>query len=228
VLASSMESKDMEKKVLIPYKIPAQCIFNFSSGRVSDIKKWANDYLEQAGKSIDEEVLDYVIDESNSDAASVKNELDKMILLSGDRPKIGKNDFNSVRGVDKEYDIWALTGAFAARDEKQTFIILDKVFDDLGPESILGALFAEIRKIYIVRYFTGRGEDAKALKYTYNSPYRLEEARRAVKNFKTAPYVDILNIFKEADKAVKLSNRQMAKTIIIMMLQKIFLRLGSS
>jgi DNA polymerase III delta subunit len=226
VLTSSMENKDFDKKVLAHYKnIPAQAIFNFSSGRTADIKKWGRDYLAKAGKSIDEEVLDYIIDESNSDAASMKNELDKMILISGDRQEIGRNDFNSVRGVDKEYDMWALTGAFAAKDEKRVFLILDKIFDDMGPEAIMGALFAEIKKIYIVRYFTGKGEDRKALKYTYFSQKRLDEARQSVKNFKTAPYVDILNIVKDADRAVKLSNRQMAKTIIIMMLQKIFLRL---
>lgn len=228
VLTSSMEYKDLDKKVLTPYRIPAQVIFNFSSGRVSDIKKWAKDYFLAAGKTIDEEVLDYIIDESNDDAASVKNEMDKMILLSGDRKEIGRHDFNSVRGVDKEYDMWALTAAFAAKDEKRTFIILDKIFDDLGPEAILGALFAEIRKIFIVRFFTTKGEDAKALRYVYNSPKLLEDARRAVKNFKSAPYVDILDIVKEADRAVKMSKREMAKTIIIMMLQKIFLRLGSS
>jgi DNA polymerase III delta subunit len=220
-----MEFKDLDKKALSPYKVPAQSVLNFSSGKTSDIKKWGRDYLGQAGKNIDEEVLDYIIDESNSDAAAIKNELDKMILISADRAEIGRNDFNSVRGVDKEYDMWALTAAFAAKDEKRTFVILDKIFDDLGPEAILGALFAEIRKIYIARYFISRNEDNKALKYIYNSQRMLDEARRAVKNFKSAPYVDILNIIKEADRAVKLSDRHMAKTVIIIMLQKIFLRL---
>ena len=228
VLTSSLEYKDLEKKVLTPYKTPAQCIFNFSSGRLGDIKKWGDAYLATAGKSIDEEVLDYIIDEANADAASIKNELDKMILISGDRARLGRPDFNSVRGVDREYDMWALTGAFAARDENKTFMILEKIFDDLGPEAILGALFAEIRKIYIVRYFTGRKEDSKAMRYVYNSPRLLEDARRAVKNFLSAPYVDILDIIKEADRSIKLSNRAMAKTVIIIMLQKIFLRLGGN
>jgi len=225
VLASSLDHRDMEKRILGVFGIPAQNVFNFSSGHTADIKKWANNYLSTAGKKIDEEVLDYIIDEANSGAAEVKNELDKMLLISGDREEVGRKDFNDVRGVDKEYDIWALTAAVGSRDEKKAYVVLDRIYDDIGPEGILGAIFSEIRKIYIIRYFTGRNEDSKALKYVYNNPRALGIVRQYVKNFRNAPYVDILDILKEADKRIKLSSRQNARTILYMMLQKMFLRL---
>jgi DNA polymerase-3 subunit delta len=225
VLTSSLEHRDMEKRILGPYKIPGASVFNFSSGHTGDIKKWSRDYLAAAGKQIDEEVLDYLIEEANSDAIAIKNELDKMLLISGDRAELGKKDFNDVRGVDREYDIWALTAALGNRDEKKAFMVLDKIYEDIGPEGMLGALFSEIKKIYIVRYYTGRNEDAKAMKYVYNNPRALGIIRQYVKNFRNAPYVDILNIVKDADKRIKLSSRQNGKTILVMMLQKIFLRL---
>jgi DNA polymerase III delta subunit len=226
VLISSAEFKDIDKKVLTPYKVPAQSAFNFSSGRTTDIKKWGRDYLASDGKHIDEEVLDYIIDEANSDTSAIKNELDKMILISGDRAEITKNDFNSVRGVDREYDMWALTKAFGAADAKKAYTVLEKIYDDFGPEAIMGALFAEIKKIYIVRFFTSKKEDAKALKYVYFNQRSLEEARQNAKNFSKVPYVEILNIARDADVAIKRTRREMAKTIIVMMMEKIFLKLG--
>ncbi len=225
VLTTSLEHKEIEKKALAPYKIPGANVFNFSSGRTGDIKKWARDYLAAAGRQMEEEVLDYLIDEANSDAIAIKNELDKMILVSGDRVEINRKDFSDVRGVDKEYDIWALTRAVGERDEKKAFIVLDRVYEDMGPEAILGAVFSEIRKIYIVRYFTGRGEDAKAMKYVYNNSYTLGIVRQYAKNFRNAPYVDMINIIRDADRKIKLSNRQLAKTILVVMLERIFLRL---
>lgn len=225
VLTSSLDNRDIEKRILGPYNIPSQNTFNFSSGHTADIRKWADNYLAAAEKKIDVEVLDYLIEEANSDATAVKNELDKMLLISGEREEVGRKDFDDVRGVDREYDIWALTAAVGNRDEKKAYVVLDKIYEDIGPEGILGAIFSEIRKIYIIRYFTGRKEDSKALKYVYNNPRALGIVRQYVKNFSNAPYVDILDIIKEADKRIKLSSRQNARTILYMMLQKMFLRL---
>jgi len=226
VLMSSADFKDIDKKVLTPYAIPSASVFNFSSGRASEIIKWAKDYTAKAGKSVEDEVLEYIIEQSNSDAASVKNELDKLILVSGERREIGRDDFAKVKGVDKDYDVWALTAAVGAADAKKAFFVLYRIYDDMGPEAILGAVFNEIKKIYAVRYYMSVNAEAKALRYVYNNPRALAAVKQNVANYRKLSYAEALNIIREADMRIKTSARENALTALVIMIEKLMIAAG--
>ncbi|HDQ25302.1 MAG TPA: DNA polymerase III subunit delta [bacterium] len=223
VLTSSQDERDFKKK-FAAFNIPAAGIKVFSGGNTAGMRKWCAAYLAERGKTIDADVLEYIIDESNSDAHAVKNELEKMILFSGERALITKEDFADTRGVDRGYDVWALTDAVGAADAARAYAVTEKIFDSSKPEALMGAVFDRIRKIFGVRYYLSKNDEQSAIRLLNNNPRALWPVKAQVKNYSGVSYVDILDIIKDADKKIKLSSRENARTIFLMMLEKIFLK----
>jgi DNA polymerase-3 subunit delta len=203
--------------------IPARNFINLSATSGADIRAWVNAYLKEQDREIDPEVLEYVIAESNEESSLVRGEIDKMILMAADKKVIDREDFEKTKGTEKGSNIYELTEAISAKDEKKAFTVLEKIYEDSSPEMIMAFIFNEIKKMYVFRYFLSTGNVNKAFKFSFVKDSN-ETIRRA-KAFAKVPYVDILAIIMETDKQIKLSGREKAKTLLYMMIQKIFLRL---
>lgn len=224
VLISSIDRNEFKKNIID--EMPIKYIFNFSNRHIADLKTWFKEYLDEYKKAIDEEILDYIIDESNADASLIKNEIDKILLWIGDRDSINKEDFNMLRGGDKEYNIWALTDAIGFKDEKKTFAIIEKIFDDFEPEMILGSIFQTLKRIYMIKYYLSKNNEKKAMEIINYNSRALAVVKKQIMNFLKVPFVEILNIIMEADRKIKKSRASDAKIAIYIMLEKIFLRLN--
>ena len=226
IMMSSIDKNEFKKSVIDD--VADEYVFNFSNKNTFDTKLWVKEYLGSYQKNIDEEILQYIIDESNADTSLIKNEIDKILLWVGDRDSIKKEDFNMLRGGDKEYNIWALTDAVGFKNEKKAFAILEKIFDDFEPEIILGSIFQTIKKIYMVRYYISKNNEKKALEAVNYNSRALGAVKKQAANFLKVPFVEMLNIIMEADKKIKKSRSANAEIAIYIMLQKIFLRLNES
>jgi len=224
ILISSIDRSEFRKNVMDGVK--SECVFNFSNKNASEIKLWIKEYLNSNKKTIDEEVLQYVIDESNSDTSLIKNEIDKILLWIGDRDSINREDYNTLRGGDREYNIWALTDAIGFKNEKKTFAIMEKIFDDFEPEVILGAVFQTIKRIYMVRYYVSKNNEKKALEAVNYNPKALAVVKKQVTNFIKVPFVEMLNVIVEADRKIKKSSPADAKIALTIMFEKMFLLLN--
>ncbi len=212
-----------EAKKVLDMDIPSANIINLSSSKSADIKTWIENYLLEQKKAINPDVLDYIISEANGEPAAVKNEIDKILLLIGEKAEIEMADFSETRGVNREYNLDELTEAIAAKDEKRAMFVFEKIYPGTAPEQMLGFMFYKIKSLYIMRYFLSTGEFKKIFKFAYVKD--MDKAKIQAKNFAKVPYADIVAIIKEADSSIKLSNRDKAKTILTIMLANIFLRL---
>ncbi|MFP4466334.1 MAG: DNA polymerase III subunit delta [Candidatus Goldiibacteriota bacterium] len=210
------------KKALADAGIKQKNIIDFTGTGALNAGQWALEYTASNKKTIDREVLDYIISEANEDTGTIKNEIDKLILMAGTRAEITKEDFNSVKGVDHRYDIWALTNSVLSGNSEKAFKVFDAVYDDMAPEMILGSIYSSVRRSYRLIYYMQTKQEQKAQRVFGRSfwPVKKQSAE-----FMTIPYVDILRIIKEADKKIKLSSRRSAKTVLTIMLQKIFSRM---
>ncbi len=218
VLTTSDDAADLLKT-----GISSKNIINISASQAADIKNWASGYLRPLGKEIDPEVLEYIVTESNFEPAVVKNELDKMILISGEKKEISMEDFSRIRGVDRGYGLDELTETIACRDEARSFLILGKLLPDTAPEQLMGFIFYKIKSLYIMRFFLSSGEFKKLFRFVYIKD--IEKAKAQAKSFARAPYADILAIINDADRAIKHSPRERAGAIMMVMLSRIFLRI---
>jgi DNA polymerase-3 subunit delta len=212
-----------DAKDVISAGIPSENILNLAASPAADITNWSAGYLKNIGKEIDPELLEYITAESGAEPAIVKNELDKMILISGDKKEITMDDFSRTRGVDRGYGLDELTEAIVLRDEAKTFEILGKILPDTAPEQLMGFIFYRIKSLYIMRFFLSAGEFKKLFRFVYIKD--IEKAKAQAKSFARAPYTDILSIINDADRAIKHSSRDRAGAVITAMLSRIFLRL---
>jgi DNA polymerase-3 subunit delta len=187
--------------------------------------EWAANYLKKSGLNMDPEVLEFIAAESNGDISTIKNEIDKLLLFTSGRNEITKADFNRVRGVNREYDIWAFINAVLSRNESQAFIILNAIYEDSGPELVLGTLFASVRDIYTYILYERNGKIGEIRNILGGKAYFIQKENRT-RFFKRVQYIDLVSIFREADKKIKLSSRDLSLTVITIMLQKIFLKLA--
>ncbi len=224
ILTSSIDRGEFKKTVL--NDVEDKYVFNFSNKNTYDIKLWIKQYIGSYQKNIDEEILQYIIDESNADTSLIKNEIDKILLWVNNRDNINREDFNMLRGGDKEYNIWTLADAVGFKNEKKAFTILEKIFDDFEPEIILGSIFQTIKKIYMVRYYLSKNNEKKALETVNYNSKALWVVKKQVDNFSKVPFVEMLNIIMDADRKIKKSRLTNAKIAIYIMLQNIFLKIS--
>lgn len=211
-----------EKSCLKKLKeIPEENIIYISGDDTDKIKKYFYEYINENQKQIDAEVIDLICNEANFDPYLIKNELDKIIFYIGEKKIITIEDFDKVKGVEKEYDIWALLNAICNNDEKKAFIILEKIYDIFEPEFILGSIFSNIKRIFtIIYYIKAKNMSQKdIINKIGKSAYYL---MNYIKNFKGVMYTEIIDILKEADTKIKISNRKDTKVILTVMLEKIF------
>ncbi len=214
--------KISNKKVILPKNI-----IHFNSNDSKNIKKYFYEYIKKNKKNIDDNTLDLICNEANFDPFLIKNELDKITFYIADKKVIEIEDFNEVKGIEKEYDIWALINAICNNDEKKAFFILEKIHENFEPEFILGSIFNSIKRIFNVIYYIRVKNFSKneiINKMGKNAYYLINQT----KNFEGVTYADIIDILKEADSKIKLSNRKEIKIIFTIMLEKIFEKISKN
>jgi len=229
VLISGMESRDFSKK-MDKYNVPDKNMVDFSNLRDSDIMDWVKTYISKDSKKIEYEVMDYIIYESNGDMGMIKNEIDKLVLFTGNKPEITIEDFNKTRGVEKGFSIFDFSDAIGEANEKKALAIFEKIYEDTPPEYILGFVFSSIYRIYIAKYYIGNSgfmsKQAEQEAGRLMNWFTLKKAKEHAKNYMKIPFIDMLRILKDADKKIKLSSKENGKIIFQVMLEKIFMRLN--
>jgi len=221
LILQSASSTDVRIREIKELAKPA-VLFDFTGFGAQGAREAALEKLNSMGKTIDPEVLDLITEEANNDPSALLMELEKMCLYAGNSDEITKEHFNGVRGVEKGYDVWALTNAFSALDQKRTFTVLEKVYESAEPELILGAVFGTIKRIYIYKLFKQAGRPDEAYKLGGGGVNFIRGFEPAFK----APYVELAAIMKEADRKIKLSARDTARSVIYLMFEKLFQRLS--
>lgn len=196
----------------------------FSSGSVSEIKKWAALFLKEAGKEADEALIEKMLEESNSDTLIFRGELEKTVLVAGAAKRISEEDFDAVKGVKKGHNVWELNAALARLDEAAGLRLLDEVMENEEPQKIMGALFLAIYEVFIVRYFLSKKNEQGALKYLKNNTGKLYALKKNADNFSRTRLIELLVLLKDADMEIKRSNPERAKVVLTLLVQKIMLK----
>jgi len=72
ILTSSVDRNEFKKSAID--EISDKYVFNFSNKNLYETKIWVQEYLKKYKKSIDTDILQYIIEESNTDMSLIKNE----------------------------------------------------------------------------------------------------------------------------------------------------------
>ena len=95
------------------------------------------------------------------------------------------------------------------------------------PEPIMGAIFSEIRNVYLVKFFVSQRRESDAMRALGGQSWKFKSYKYRLRYFKKIAYLELVSIMKDADTQIKHSSRENAKTIIYLMMGKIFLLLKS-
>lgn len=123
-------------------------------GKVSreSLIEFIHQHLRQAGKSLEPQAREMLVERCGGDLRAMQQELDKLLLFAGDRASIRTEDVEAVVTDRGEGWIFDLTRAIAARDAPAALAQLARLLSHGDhPLRLLGTLTSEIRRLLTAR-----------------------------------------------------------------------------
>lgn len=120
------------------------------SGDIS-VTQWVENELSGSDKKMAKDAIlllyEYV---GKGDFTRLKNELDKLVLYTGERPQISKADVELMVGKSPEADIFKLVETISRKEADASLnIVSDLLLRKIRPHEIVGLLAWHFRKIYM-------------------------------------------------------------------------------
>ncbi|HHX01720.1 MAG TPA: DNA polymerase III subunit delta [Firmicutes bacterium] len=150
--------------------------------------RWVQDYLSLRQKKMAPPVVQQFLNKVGTDLNLISNELDKLMILTAEKPAITEDDVVAVTslapGQLEHGGIFDLVTAIAAKDLKQALTILVQLLDAKEPPLRILPLIE--RQLYLLIAAKTRGRaSTKAVAAAMNekSDYALRQAEKYTKNF---------------------------------------------
>ncbi len=117
------------------------------------VSQFVREQLKKQGKEMEKAGLDEFLRlVGTSSLSALKNELQKLVNLTGNRKKITRQDVLTLVVRHKEEELYKLTEAFRKKDLSSTLLSLDLLFDqDIHPLAILAAIRNTIIRTYALK-----------------------------------------------------------------------------
>jgi DNA polymerase-3 subunit delta len=90
----------------------------------NEIPQWITGRVESRGKSISYQAADLICRHIGRSLREISNELDKLMVYTGDRPSVDLDDVEAVVGISKQYNIFELQQAIGSRTIARALDIL--------------------------------------------------------------------------------------------------------
>lgn len=151
----------------------------------SQMPDWTGDLIHSKGYTISSKALSLLVDHIGNDLSRMTNEIEKVLVNLGDRKKITEDDVELYVGISKEFNVFELQEAIAARDFAKAIRII--VYFQANPKAasiqfILPILHTFFSKVLIVASSNERNESALKSMFN-NNVYSARQAVKAVDNY---------------------------------------------
>ena len=131
----------------------------------NELPEWTNELVQSKGFSISKKALFLLIDHIGNDLSRLNNEVDKLALNLGQRKAISEDDIEKYIGISKEYNVFELQQAIAAKDLYKAMRIIQYFESNpkAGPlQLIFPSLYNFFSKVQMVYAVPARDEKALA------------------------------------------------------------------
>jgi DNA polymerase III subunit delta len=149
----------------------------------NQLPEWTRSLLESKGFTITPKGLALLVDHIGNDLSRIDNEIDKISINLGTRKSITENDIEEYTGVSKEFNVFELQAALAAKDLPKAFRIVQyfEANPKAGPiQLILPSLYGFFSKVFMV--FGVPGQDEKTVAQALGvSPWFVKDYLQAAK-----------------------------------------------
>jgi DNA polymerase III subunit delta len=156
-----------------------------------ELPEWTQTLIHSKGLTISPKGLALLVDHIGNDLTRIENEIDKLSINLGKRTNISEDDIEQYIGVSKEYNVFELQSALAAKDLTRCIRII-RYFEGnpkAGPiQLVLPSLYSFFSKVFMV--FGAGSSDEKSVAATIGvNPYFMKDYMQAAKLY-TYPGVE--------------------------------------
>lgn len=130
----------------------------------SKLPEWTQEMLQSKGLTINQKGLILLVEHIGNDLTRIVNEVDKLSVNLGTRKNISEEDIEEYIGVSKEYNVFELQTALAAKDLARSIQIIQyfEANPKAGPiQLILPSLYSFFSKVFMI--FSAGTNDEKAI-----------------------------------------------------------------
>jgi DNA polymerase-3 subunit delta len=152
---------------------------------------WTQNLLQTKGLTITPKGLALLIDHIGNDLTRIENEVDKICVNLGKRTSITEDDIENYIGVSKDYNVFELQSAFAAKDLARSIRIIQyfEANPKAGPiQLVLPSLYSFFSKVFMI--FGAGTKDEKTIATSIGvNPFFIKEYLLAARMY-TYPGVE--------------------------------------
>jgi DNA polymerase-3 subunit delta len=158
-----------------------------------DVPAWTQDLVHARGLTITPKGLALLADHIGNDLSRIENEINKISVNLGKRTSINEDDIENYIGVSKEFNVFELQSALAAKDMARAIRIVQYFESNpkAGPvQLILPSLYSFFSKVFMIQAIAG-DERTVATQIGVN-PYFVKDYIQAYRLYGSAGVENIL------------------------------------
>ncbi len=152
----------------------------------SKLPEWTQEMLQSKGLTITQKGLLLLVEHIGNDLTRIVNEVDKLSVNLGTRKSITEEDIEKYTGVSKEYNVFELQTALAAKDLTRSIQIIQyfEANPKAGPiQLILPSLYSFFSKVFMV--FSAGTNDEKTIAASIGvNPFFMKDYMQAARMYK--------------------------------------------
>jgi DNA polymerase-3 subunit delta len=148
VLVVGAEEDESGRKTILNAKLDAAirahgAVVSFRALTEEALREWVHRRARSAGKQIEPEAAERLALASHGDRTALRNELEKAICYSGERPSITMEDVQATGSYDPEDVMFKLVEAITLQNADRSLRLLRELLRyDTRPQSVAGKLIA--------------------------------------------------------------------------------------
>ena len=146
-----------------------------------ELPEWTQELLRSKGLTITPKGLALLVDHIGNDLTRITNEIDKLLINLGKRTAITEEDIEVYIGVSKDYNVFELQTALAAKDLARSIKIIQ--YFEANPKAapiqlVLPSLYNFFSKVFMV-FSAGSGDEKTVAAALGVNPYFVRDYMRA-------------------------------------------------
>jgi len=211
-----MEMQDRDRAERIRETLGEQCgcvVLELARVEENDAVRWVADYAQQQGTVIEQDAARELVDSLGADMLMVQNELEKLMLYTGEKKRITLGDVESLVLAAKQRSLYQLTDALSQRDRTRALETLEALLNTTsGEDAAIGLLFMlakTYRQMLVILERNVRDSRAiwQALWQGFRiPPFAAEDIIKQARRFKTRRELTrALRLISRADLALRSS-----------------------
>ncbi len=183
-------------------------VFESKSLYENQLPDFIIDYLHERKFSIEPHAQTLLIDQLGNDLKTLCNELDKVIinLYSAQRNKITVADVENYVGISREYNVFELNAALAARDVYKSFKIVDYFKSNMRNTPlvvIINSIFSQFSKSYQFSFLQTQSPMEKVKIMGLRSEWFLKEYQKLATHYNRRQIEEVIHILSDYDLKAK-------------------------